>query len=470
MALRFLLGLYSFFCSIKMAVCILSVLILIFIVGTVYESLYGTVHAQELVYQSMGMTLVLVLLFLNIFAVMLDRWPWKKKHTPFLLAHFGILFIITGSFLTRFYGVDGSLRLALEEKAGYINTTSSVFLVYSSFDAENMTELYRDKVSFFRHRPSLKKPYKVQLGSHVLEVTDYHPSAVFREDYVPAKRGGVAVRFQMEGSRVNLVKWLFKPPLMDQVVLPLGPAQVVLLDSFDKFKETSKPSLLLKPNEMGLHYVFKVDPSKGHSSKIQKAKLEKVKKSLLKTGSVLETGWMDLKFRIISYLPKALPELHFTPQEKVSQDTLPALQLTFKGEKKWMGFNSFMYFFDEDKVFVVAYVNERKNLPFQLQLKNFQVTRYLSSTKAAAYESEVLVNQETVGRKISMNEPLKLAGYTIYQSGFEENDSGAPQASVFAINKDPGRFLKYGGSFLVILGTFLLFLKRNRRLNTINVV
>ena len=461
MALRFLLGLYGFFCSLKMAVCTLSVLILIFIVGTVCESLYGTVHAQELVYQSIGMTLVLVLLFLNIFAVMLDRWPWKKKHTPFLMAHFGILFIIIGSFLTRFYGVDGSLRLALEERAGYINTTSSVLLVYSSFDAENMTELYRDKVSFFRHRPSLKKPYKVQLGSHVLEVIDYHPSAVFREDYVPAKRGGVAVRFQVEGSRVNLVKWLFKPPLMNQVVLPLGPAQVVLLDSFNQFKEIDKPSLLLKPNEMGLEYVLKAGNLKGHSSKIQK---------LLKKGSVVKTGWMDLKFRILSYLPKALPELHFTPQEKVGQDTLPALQLTFKGEKKWMAFNSFMYFFDEDKVFVVAYVNERKNLPFQLQLKNFQVTRYPSSTKAAAYESEVLVNQETEGRKISMNEPLKLAGYTIYQSGFEENDSGAPQASVFAINKDPGRFLKYGGSFLVILGTFLLFLKRNRRLNKTNVV
>ena len=458
MILRFLLGLYSFFCSIKMAVCVLSILILIFIAGTLCESLYGTDQARELIYQSMGMTLALGFLFLNIFAVMLDRWPWKKRHIPFLLAHFGILFIVIGSFLTRFYGVDGSLRLALEEKAGYINTTSAMLFVYSSFDARNMTELYREKVSFFRHRPSLEKPHRVQLGSQVLDVINYHPSASFRENYEPAKRGGVAVRFQMEGSRVNLVKWLFKPPVLDQVSVSLGPAQVVLLDSFDQFKESAgsanKPSLLLKPEKKGLRYAFKAGTA------------DKTGKSFLKTGSVLETKWMDLKFRVLSYLPKALPELHFTPEKTVSKNTVPAIQLTFKNETKWMAFNSFMYFFDEDKVFVVAYVNERKNLPFQLQLKNFQVLRYPSSNKASSYESEVLVNQELVKRKISMNEPLKWAGYTIYQSGFEEDADGVPQASVFAINKDPGRFLKYGGSLLVILGTVLLFLKRNRRSKT----
>ena len=462
--LRFLLGLYAFFCSLKMAVCTLSVLILIFIVGTVYESLYGTTHAQELIYQSLGMTIALAFLFLNIFAVMLDRLPWKKRHIPFLLAHFGILFIIIGAFLTRFYGVDGSLRLALEEKAGYIHTPSSVLLVYSSFDAQNMTELYREKVSFLRHRPTLENSYAIQLGSHTLQVIDYHPAALFRENYEPAERGGVAVRFQVEGSRAHLVKWLFKPPLLDQVTLSLGPAQVVLLDSFDKFKETNQPSLLLKPDKMGLQYQIRTGQSQEHSSKIKNLQLKKIKKSFLNTGSVLETGWMDLKFRILSYLPQALPDLHFTPQEKVSDRTVPAIQLNFKGQTKWMALNSHLYFFDEDKVFVVAYVNERKNLPFQLQLKNFQVFHYPSSNKASSYESEVLVNQETVNRRISMNEPLKLAGYTVYQSGFEENDEGIPQASVFAINKDPGRFLKYGGSLLIILGTFLLFLKRNRRL------
>jgi len=62
-----------------------------------------------------------------------------------------------------------------------------------------------------------------------------------------------------------------------------------------------------------------------------------------------------------------------------------------------------------------------------------------------------------------MNHPLKFAGYTIYQSGFEEDEKGAPVASVFSINKDPGRFVKSFGSLLFVLGSFVLFLRRNLR-------
>ena len=478
-----------------MAVCVLSVLIVLFAVGTIYESLYGAFHAQEMIYRSTVMTVALSLLFLNILAVMLDRLPWRKKHIPFLMAHIGILAVIIGAFLTRMYGVDGSLRLALGEKGSYIHTSNEMLLVYSSFDAQNMAELYREKVSFFRHKPSIKKPYSARLGSEVLKVIDYHPAVLSRQGYAPALRGGQALRFQIEGSRLNVVKWLFKPPLLEKALISLGPAQVVLVDSFDKFHGAlplplQKPSLVLKQAGEGLEYKL-IGAGKNHSvlaspkpagkGRGMKYKqimfggsgqvvsgsggsFQKSNKKILKKGSVLKTGWMDFQFRVLDYLPKALPSLHFTPQKRPGENTTSAVYLDFKGEKKWLALNSFMYFFDENKVFVTAYVNERIPLPFQLKLKNFQVVRYPSSNKAVHYESEVWVDNKKEVFKISMNEPLKFAGFTIYQSGFEEDDqSGRPEASIFAINKDPGRFLKYGGSLLVILGAFLLFLKRNRR-------
>ena len=120
-------------------------------------------------------------------------------------------------------------------------------------------------------------------------------------------------------------------------------------------------------------------------------------------------------------------------------------------------------FFDDDKVYIVAYVNEKKDLGFQLRLKDFKVIRYPSSFKASSYESEVQVNASEDVKLISMNHPLKFSGYTIYQSGFEEDKEGAPVASVFAINKDPGRFIKYFGSLLIVIGSFVLFLRRNLR-------
>ena len=85
----------------------------------------------------------------------------------------------------------------------------------------------------------------------------------------------------------------------------------------------------------------------------------------------------------------------------------------------------------------------------------------LSRGKAAGYESQVQVNEGKSVERISMNHPLKEDGYTVYQSGFEEDEKGVPVASVFSINKDPGRFVKYFGSLLIVLGSLILFLRRN---------
>ena len=483
--MKFIIYIYSFFCSLKLAVFTLSGLIILFAIGTFYESAQGRLAAQEVIYRSLVMTLLVSLLALNIIAVMIDRWPWKKRHIGFLLAHFGIIFVIVGSLMTRFYGVDGNLRLALGEKGGELITSSVFLMVYSSFDAKNLTELYREQVYFFRHSPTPKKPHQVSLGLDVLKVSDFYPAATVREDYKAAFRGGPALRFQIEGSRAQIVKWMFKPPWMDKVELHLGPAEILLLKSFPSLKKEkkeekrsvalfslqkgkeidSRPSLLLVSKENKLQY------------QLRKPGLKEVKQGFLEIGSVLKTGWMDFQFRLIEYLPKALPNTIFTPQKRASDRTNSAIQVEFKGEKRWMGLNSHLFFFDEDKVYVVAYVNERQNLGFQLKLKNFKVTRYPSSFKAASYESEVQVypggmlglssvgpiDQKEDSHLISMNNPLKWGGYTIYQSGFEEDDSGKPVASVFAINKDPGRFIKYFGSLLIVLGSFILFLRRNLR-------
>ena len=151
-------------------------MIVLLAAGTIYESLYGRIAAQEMIYQSVWMIAALFVLALNIIAVMIDRWPWQKKHIGFLMAHFGILFVITGSWITRYYGVDGSLRLEIKESGYQIMTDDILLAVYSSFDGKNLTELYRKKVLFFKNPPRLKNPYTVSLGTSSLKVVNYYAS------------------------------------------------------------------------------------------------------------------------------------------------------------------------------------------------------------------------------------------------------------------------------------------------------
>ncbi len=56
---------------------------------------------------------------------------------------------------------------------------------------------------------------------------------------------------------------------------------------------------------------------------------------------------------------------------------------------------------------------------------------------------------------ISMNEPLKYKGLTIYQASFQE-ENGQPVASIFSVNQDPGRWVKYLGSLIMTIGIVLL--------------
>ncbi len=469
MLMWWMIQFYRFFCSLKLAVCIISVLIFLLAIGTVYESLYGRLYAQEVIYQSVWMTFVIILLALNIVAVMIDRWPWKKKHIAFLMAHFGILFVCAGSLITRYYGIDGNLSIKVGESQNRLMTSNILLSVYSSFDGKNLTQLYQKKVHFFKNPPHRNRPYRVPLGSSVLRVIDYYPSSIIREQYKSTPKGGIAIRFQISGKNAEITHWMFKPPWKKQIVKSLGPSQIILLDSFNPSHVLSsfrQPTLLLVPvrSKKKANYLqYKLCGIQKNNSR--SAKSVCFKTGFLKLGSILKTGWMDFQFRLLSYIPQAIPDTIFIPQKLNAQNTSPAIQLEFNNQKQWMSLNSHVFFFDKSKVFIVAYANEQKKLNFNIKLKKFTIQYYPSSLQASSYKSQVVTqyNWKKQHHTISMNHPIKLAGYTIYQSGFEEDERGTPLTSIFAINKDPGRQLKYLGCILIACGVLLLFLRRNRR-------
>jgi len=57
---------------------------------------------------------------------------------------------------------------------------------------------------------------------------------------------------------------------------------------------------------------------------------------------------------------------------------------------------------------------------------------------------------------ISMNEPLYYGGDFFYQASYQLQENGPP-ISVFSVNYDPGRWVKYLGSIIMVLGIMLMF-------------
>lgn len=126
---RLLADLFDFLSSLKLAVVLLALLVIVLSVGTIWEARYGMRAAHADLYKAWvfftwvpvgpvrlplllpGLLLLLPLLGINIFCAALSRFPWKRRHTGFVITHGGLLVLLGGSFLTLVAGIDGQMAL-----------------------------------------------------------------------------------------------------------------------------------------------------------------------------------------------------------------------------------------------------------------------------------------------------------------------------------------------------------------------
>ena len=433
---------YKFFISLKLAVFTLSSWAILTAIGTFVESKYNQELANKLIYNSLWMHIVLSLLAVNLVMVLIDRWPWKKRHTGFVLAHVGILIVMLGSFFTNYFGVDGSLRFKEGEKASSLSISDMEIKIYSSYDGKKFSLLYEEPVDMFFIRPTEKRPYVISIAGEQFVIDRHWPFAVGRETFKPVEKGGgPAIRFHLDGSQADIVEWMRLDMGENTLSQSFGPA-VVSLTTDKNYKAQADKELILFSEGKKLFYF-----------------LAQGEKKFLSPGKVFSTSWMDFQFRLLEFFPQSQREFIFESKDRPSDVTVKAIRIIHQGQVVWLGQNSHIRFFKEDRVYAMAYLNKTYPLGFDLELLDFRMTKYQGSAKAKSYESEVRFGDQTT--VISMNEPLKQAGYTFYQSSFEPSqEGGEPVISILSVNRDPGRVLKYIGSAFVVAGIILLFYLR----------
>ena len=105
------------------------------------------------------------------------------------------------------------------------------------------------------------------------------------------------------------------------------------------------------------------------------------------------------------------------------------------------------------------------NLPFTLRLDKFILERYAGLNSPSSYTSKVSIAD--VEHEISLNHPLSIMGYKIFQSSYDADELG----SALEINKDPGKIPTYIGYFLLCLGFVAnLFSKKSRFFRLCNFI
>jgi hypothetical protein len=438
------------FASLKLAVGVIILLAILTAVGTIVESRYDAFAAQKLVYHTWWMYSVLGLLSLSLIAVMVDRWPWKEKHIPFILAHIGILVLLAGSVMTAEMGLDGTMRFGIGEKNRFVTVPTTDLIIWSSFDGDRYSKILEKEVDFFRKHPK-DKPFKVDLAEGPLVIDDYNPYVIPNRQVVATDkpRSGAGIRYQLQGSRANTSDWVLQSRPESNKAVQVGLANVVI-----------GPAPLVLAPQNAIYLTPKNDQEVAYILTYQDEK-RKPKRGVLKEGDSVETGWMDLQFRLIRFLPMAEETFDFKVIQRPTPLTTSAVKVNFQGKSYWTQLNDVLKIFTEQSVYIITYGNRRIDLKFDIFLKKFEVGRYHGTNRAASYQSlvETPEGEEVL---ISMNEPLKYKGLTFYQASFEEGPDLQPKSSILSVNYDPGRWVKYLGSLIICLGIVWLFYQKRR--------
>jgi len=441
--MQFLRRLYRFLGSVKFAVVIILSIAIISAVGTIVESRYNAEIAGTLIYRSLYMQVILIALSICLIISALHRIPWKRKHIPFLTAHVGLLVLIFGSWLTMQYGIDGSMVLANEKSNSFVSLSEKDLTIYVSRNGSKFTTLLKEEVNFFKEKPDIS----LQLPEGEFVIDDYKPFALKNSKIVESKElgRGPAIRFVLKNDNVELSEWVLHRGQREER-LDMGPASIILTtDKNYKIEKQNAIVLYTQGEKLKYTIFYAAKPSKS---------------GMIEEGDVIDSGWMGLNFHLISYFPVAEEQIDFIERDYPNELTTEAIHLNFLGKSHWIEMNSIFRIFTDQAAYYVIYGNRQIDIKLPLRLADFQMQKYPGTDRAASYASLVRLVNKDKEVLISMNEPLKEGGYTFYQASFKQDALGRPTASILSVNYDPGRFWKYLGSLLVVLGCIMLFYMR----------
>lgn len=107
-----------------------------------------------------------------------------------------------------------------------------------------------------------------------------------------------------------------------------------------------------------------------------------------------------------------------------------------------------------------------REVPFEITLNRFTLSRYQGSQSPSSYESDVTIRYKGKerNRKIYMNNIARVGGFRIYQSSYDRDERG----TILSVNHDPaGTALTYAGYALLFAGLVASLASRKSRLRTL---
>lgn len=513
--------------SLKFAVVIITLLAIGSVYGTFMESYHGTEYAGRAVYKSWWFMAIQFFMFLSILVSTIVRLPPKKRLYGFYTIHSGLIIIFIGSLVTYINGVDGTIELlpnkptnkiqlnedvlkiqfvkekkAFSYKLPYVATETDLNSTFKTVKLKKYLPFSKTKVTWTKSAPNegssasyllYNENFSENLILSLNPTSDYkslEKLGLLNVHYMPehlydcflmesksgylfwnlednscfsAEQKNIKIKSTDNKTKfvefdVNGKKQRFFPDFSPIALKDdLTKDETVPYRAFSRSLFKNKPHLFIFGKKLTFY---------------QKRSSKWVGREFTTTHPI-KLPWMNFKIVLNKYavdeMPVQLPyaERPIQINNELIEGNVRALEIEFAGVNYWVRSDAPLSITNSKETinFIITY--KSINLPYELTLSNFVMKTDPGTTKAASYESFVslLDGRNTLGAQehhVFMNNPLKYDDFTFYQSSYFNIDE-TTYGSVFSVNLDPGRPIKYFGSILLVFGSIWHYFIRRKK-------
>lgn len=449
--------------SIITSTYLMSLLFVVFVVsmatGTFIENNYNTNTARIIIYNSWWFELILLIFVINFIGNIKKYNLFRKEKAVILLLHMSFLLIITGAFVTRYYGFEGMVSLRegeskqelLSDKAfltaeietkGLPNKTIVNKALILSQQTENHNN-FRVVVNHYDKPVELSYNRFIMNAKHIIKA-DKKGSLYLK--IVTVDKNSRVDHFLRNGEilQTSSVRFTYNRPMLNAVNFISGP----------------QGKLFIKVPVSGSF----LEMSSGSSGLVAANA-----SSLLHLKSLYT-------FNKIQFVVPNLPQ-------KGNLDAESDFRYDVRGKSDALGLsvkvgntNKNVLLFGKEKEkgepviitigdmrFKLSYGSKEYKLPFKIKLDDFIAEKYPGTLNSySSFESDVTVldNNKQTKERIYMNHVLDYDGYRFFQASYHPDEKG----TILAVNHDRiGSNITYTGYFLLYASLILLlFDKRSR--------
>ncbi len=448
--------LFDALASLRLAVVVMVTLALTCLTATIYESKHGTPAAQRDFYQTWWFSLILASLGVNIFCAMMKRYPWKKHHTGFVLAHIGILTLLAGSLFSLHYGLDSNMPLYEGETSDRVSQLDKALQV--ALPGQSVPAVW--PVVFERRPPGPghEQRFRVPDTNVTLVAEDYQPHVKVLEDFEEGTTPNPALHFVLNNPFAKEDGWLLAADA-ERSQVNFGPMSVRFATAATEKDAHAALTAASSQNQI----VFVLGPGDALRYGLLAA-AGPAGSGPVTVGTPFETPWMGMKVTADRVVRNGIAHRSVAPETPPDKEErrVPAVKVRLESpegrtESDWLLWTETRTMPLRTGIARVAYRSPELSLPFKVTLLKFNSDKYPGSQMAATYESWVRVDDPEQGvseHHISMNHPMHYRGYIFFQASFVE---GQPMMSIFSVARAPGLPLVYAGVILISAGVAWMF-------------